>query len=106
MSVVVNLTNPSDAKLLVDQALTQYLGRQATEEESTQFHALLNQAETRNPQVATPTSRSGGLNPQQAAKEYAMSQGDAAEFAANTQYMDWLMAKITKDTTEGVASGL
>lgn len=105
-SVVAQLTNPSDAQVIVDQALQSYLGRDASPKERDKFLKLLNQAEMENPRVATQTSTSGGLNSTQAAKEFAMSRKDAAEYMANTQYMDWLVDKVASDPTEGMASGL
>lgn len=105
-SRVVSLSNPQDARVLVDNALTEYLGRAATEEESAQFLKILNAQERANPQVNTPGSQSGGVNREQIAKEFGRSRDDAAEFMANTQYMDWFMNKIVQDPTEGIASGL
>lgn len=108
-----NLTNKTDATMLVDQALTQYLGREATPKEREKFWSTLNNAQMKNPNVAhssggaNPTvTQSGGLNTQQAAKEFAMSRKDAAEYMANTQYTDWLMEMASADPTEGMASGL
>jgi hypothetical protein len=103
---VVKLTNPSDAQALVDSALQQALGRDAHPGERKKFLELLNQAEVENPYVSEPGVQGGGLNAQQAAKEFAMSRKDSAEFMVNTQYMDWFMDKITRDETEGIASGL
>ena len=105
-STVVNLTNPGDARVLVDNALNDYLGRAATEEESSEFLKVLNNQERANPQMRTPSSSSGGVNREQVAKEFGRSRDDAAEFMANTQYMDWFMDKIVADPTEGIASGL
>ncbi len=112
-TVQLNLTNQSDAAMLVDQALTQYLGREATAQEKEKFWGVLNGAEQRNPNVSQNSGgqnqsivNSGGVNPQQAAKEFAQSRKGAAEYMANTQYADWLFEKIAADPTEGIASGL
>lgn len=105
-SSVVNLTNPSDARALVDNALSSYLGRAATTEEAEQFLGVLNAQERANPINTTKSSRSGGVNTQQVAKDFARSQEGAAEFMADTQYMDWFMNKITGDPTKEIASGL
>ncbi len=109
----VQLTNESDAAVLVDQALDTYLGRQATEGEREQFWKMLNKRQSANPVVTQNSGGAnnvsmtvGGMNPQQAAKEFALSRDDAAEYMANTQYTDWLMEKIASDPTEGIASGL
>jgi hypothetical protein len=112
-TVQLNLTNQSDAAVLVDQALTQYLGREATAKEKEKFWGVLNGAQQQNPNVSQNSGgqnasivNSGGVNPQQAAKEFAMSRKGAAEYMANTQYADWLFEKIAADPTEGIASGL
>ena len=105
-SSVVNLTNPSDAKILIDNALQQYLGRAATEEESTAFMGTLNSIEKKNPLKSTPGSRSGGVNPQQVAKEVAMADENYAETAVNSTYMNWLVEGIQNDPTKGIESGL
>jgi len=109
----VQLTNQSDAEVLVDQALNQYLGRQATDGERDQFWKMLNRQQMKSPTVTTNSGgtnntsmTAGGVNTQEAAKEFALSRDDAAEYMANTQYTDWLMEKIAADPTEGIASGL
>jgi hypothetical protein len=105
-STVVNLTNPDDAKVFVDNALKTYLGRAATQEESDTFLSTLNKVERQNPIRTTPSSRSGGTNPQLIAQEFGRSQEGAAEFLAATQYTDWMMESVRSDVTEGLASGL
>lgn len=105
-SRVIDLTNPSDAKVLADQALNTYLGRAANEEETSAFMSALNKVERQNPVITTPSSRSGGVNNAQVAKEFAQSQEGAAEYLASTQYMDWFMEKMASDPTEGIQSGL
>jgi hypothetical protein len=105
-STVVNLTNPSDARLVVNNALQQYLGRDATEEESEAFLNTLNQVERKNPIRTTKSSRSGGVNPNEVAKEVAMADKNYAETAVNSTYMGWLLDAVQQDPTEGVVSGL
>jgi hypothetical protein len=105
-STVVNLTNPDDAKVFVDNALKTYLGRAATQEESDTFLSTLNKVERQNPIRSTPSSRSGGTNPQLVAQEFGRAQEGAAEFLAATQYTDWMMESVRSDVTEGLASGL
>ena len=70
-------------------------------------------AQMENPTVTHSTggpnptvTQMGGMNPQQAAKEFALSRKDAAEYMANTQYTDWLLEKAANDPTEGIESGL
>ena len=114
-STSVQLSSASDAELLVDQALTNYLGRQADEGEREKFWELLKKGQRANPTVTVTTPNgpgeqssvtTGGFNEQQAATEFALSQKDSAEYMANTQYMDWLMESVSQDSTEGIASGL
>jgi hypothetical protein len=105
-SRVIDLTNPSDAKVLADSALSDYLGRAANEEETSMFLSTLNKVERQNPIITTQSSRSGGVNREQVAKEFAQSQEGAAEYLASTQYMDWFMEKVASDPTEGIESGL
>jgi hypothetical protein len=105
-SVVVDLTNPSDAQIVVDNALTSYLGRRATEEELSSFLSTLNKAERKNPVVTSPTQRSGGVNRELVAREFAESRDEAAETMVNSQYMGWFEQLMSRDVTEGIESGL
>lgn len=119
---VVNLTDPSQAQILVDDALTQYLGRDATEEERVEFYKALNRLEKKNPQIQTSTqtvtpkgnalrvSKSssttrGGIDARVVAEEYAASRPEAAETAMSGQLMDWFMEKVLKDPMEGLEVG-
>jgi hypothetical protein len=102
----VNLTNPTDAKVLVDNALQQYLGRDATKEEQSAFYKALQGQERTNPQVTTKTSSSGGVNTQEIAKEYAQARPDYAEYTTDTKFRTYLMSAITADPTQGMRSGL
>lgn len=105
-SRVVDFTNPSDAQVLVNNALGTYLGREATTEESATFLSTLNKLQQQNPIVSTPSSRSGGVNRDQVAKEFGQAQEGSAEYMASTQYMDWFMENLAADPTEGLQSGL
>jgi hypothetical protein len=104
--VRVNLTNPTDAKMLVDNALQQYLGRDATKEEQAVFYKSLQGQERSNPQVTTKTSSSGGVNTQEIAKEFAQSRPDYAEYTTDTKFRGYLMSAIMADPTQGMRSGL
>lgn len=106
VSRVVNLTNPDDAKMVVNAALQQYLGRDATDSEIKEFTKALNKAERGAPIVTTRTQRSGGVSPQQRAIEFAQARPEAAETAVATKYMDWFIDKVAADPTKGIASGL
>lgn len=95
----VNLTNPEDAQVLVQNALTQYLGRNATEQELAAFTKALRKEEQASPQIdqgvssRSGTSRvtTGGVSAAQAqdmAKDFAQSRPDYAEFQASTNLLD------------------
>lgn len=110
---VINLTNPSDARVLVDNALTQYLGRRATQEESDTFFKTLNKLERQSPQITTESGKQtrkavqqGGLNRELVAREFAESREDAAEFMVQSQYMNWFEDLLTRDPTGRLTSGL
>lgn len=103
---IVNLTNPQDAEVLVDNALTQYLGRQATQEELDKFLRTLNRAERRNPVIASTSGQSGGINQQLMAQEFATSRPEAGETQAATTYMGWMMDALTQPVAGGIESGL
>ena len=105
-SSVVNLTNPDDAQVLVNNSLNQYLGRDATDDERDAFLETLNKVERKNPIVSTPSARSGGTNTSQVAKEFALSRDTAAEDTANTTYMNWMAEALMETPNEGVVSGL
>lgn len=103
---VVNLTNPQDAEVLVDNALTSYLGRQATEEELSEFLKTLNRQQRKNPVVVSQAGQTGGVNEQLIAEEFAAARPEAAETQAATTYMGWMMDALTGDETGGIQSGL
>jgi hypothetical protein len=104
--VRVNLTNPTDAKMLVDNALQQYLGRDATKEEQAVFYKSLQAQERANPNVSNQAGTSGGLNQRQVAKEFAQSRPDYAEYTTDTKFRGYLMSAIMADPTQGMRSGL
>jgi hypothetical protein len=95
----VNLTNPSTARSVLDNALGGYLGRTPTQKEYKYFIGALNMAEEDAPSVSdrvvrssgginqTVTSKgktSGGVSAQQFATEYAKSDEDYAETRLST----------------------
>jgi hypothetical protein len=106
----VNLTDPGTAKILVDQALTQYLGRKASEQEINEFRKALTAQEMSNPntvQAGTTTTKKGkkttssaslvqggGFNPQAFAEQYALGQEGAAEYQAATTFLDTFMNSL------------
>ena len=100
----VNLTDPSSARKLVDDALTNYLGRAATSEEQQAFQKALNMQERQSPTVTqqqsttraaggkavttSATETQGGFNPSTFAEEFARGQQGAGEYQAATTYLN------------------
>lgn len=90
-----NITNPQAAKRLVNQAMSSYLGREATAQEIKQFAKALNAEERQNPTVQTISVDGsgqsqlveGGMDAAQFTQEYAESRPDYAEYRAATDLM-------------------
>lgn len=95
----VNLSNPSEARAFLDNALGEYLGRLPDDEEYENFRKALNAQQRMSPEIAESTQTvtpqgqarrevesdeetSGGVEPRQFAREFARSQEGAAETAA------------------------
>lgn len=97
----ITLTSATDALYLLNQAMTEYLGRQATRQELSQFVKLLNNMERDNPVVATmdgdTTTQQGGFNPATFAEQFAKSRGGSAEFQAVTTFLDAMLSAISQD---------
>lgn len=94
----VNLTNPSEARAFLDNALGEYLGRRPTTDEYENFTKALNIQQRGAPVITTSettvtpqgdalrvqegeSTRKGGFTPGQFAKEFARGQEGAAETA-------------------------
>lgn len=103
----VDLTDPTQAKGLINDVLSQMLGRAANPEELSQFTATLNAAERANPEVTTtsttydagePVSSStvstGGLDRRQVMIDRAQSLPDYGAYQAATTYADALFRAI------------
>lgn len=121
---VIDITNPSQVKLLLDNTLQNYLGRDATAEERATFMDTLNKLQREQPQVVktttkmsasgkptqtrkSTTERMAGIEPQAIAQEFARSRDEAAEQRMGGKYMDWFMQKLmAAPVTEMVSSGL
>lgn len=105
-NVTVGLTNEFDARSLVDDALNQWLGRDAKPKEREQFWKQLNKAQSANPNVRSGVTgpggmsdvQSGGFGAEQAAEDFAKSRTDYAEVQASTTLMDWLQSSLANDT--------
>jgi hypothetical protein len=103
-STSVNLTDPKTAKGLINNAMTQALGRAATEEEIAEFVDALHAQQYANPQTSTSTynadgsqvstTSSGGVDAGQIALEAAQSEDDYAEVQAGTTYFNALMSMV------------
>lgn len=95
----INLTNPTQARAFLDNALGEVLGRLPNEEEYENFRKALNAQERMAPvitesestvtpqgkarrEVEAESTRRGGVTPGQFATEFARSQEGAAETAA------------------------
>lgn len=94
------ISTKDEAYGTLNQALTAYLGREATQEELSQFTAQLNAFERKNPTVSTTTGTStivsGGAEGarERMATEFARSQEGSAAFRAGTYYYDALLDAI------------
>lgn len=94
----VNLTDPGTAQLLVDQALEQYLGRKASEQEVKKFRRALAKAErgapTRIDIEGSRQTTSGGFNPAAFAQEFARGMEGSAEYQTATTFLDEFMSAL------------
>lgn len=94
----VNLTDPGTAETLINQALQQYLGRQASDVEVKQFRKALRKAERGAPTEidieGTTQIRKGGFNPSTFAQEYAEGMEGAAEYQAATTFLDTFIGSL------------
>jgi hypothetical protein len=93
------LTDPDTAEYIVNQSLTQYLGRAASQKESAAFLKALNRHERANPTVTTPTGAAGsvatgGSNAQAYAEEYAQSRKGASEHTAAVDFLNTFLSSL------------
>jgi hypothetical protein len=94
------ISTKDEAYSTLNNALREYLGREATQDELSQFTAQLNAFERKNPVVRTTTGTSatvsggtGGAGGRMAT-EFARSQEGSAAFRAGTYYYDALLDAI------------
>lgn len=94
----VNLTNYTAAKAILNAAMSQWMGRQASDSEIDQFLAQLNAQEMRNPSTVEDIGgimvQAGGFEPQQFAEDFVKSLDGSAEFQAATTYLDAFIAAL------------
>jgi hypothetical protein len=111
-STYVNLASESGARKLVDDALGQYLGRRATEDEAAQFYQALLKEQKANPQVTSGYSngrgsesavRQEGLDPTQYARDFARSREDYAETQTQTVVKGLITQAIRSANQDWVA---
>lgn len=106
----VSLSSASNAKAILNNALSAHLGRAATAKEQAAFLKSLNAEERATPSVTTQTtSGSGtgsvstsavtkqGMNPSQYAEDWARSREGAAEYAA-MGYLDSFLNSLANPT--------
>lgn len=95
----VSLTNYTTAKAILNQAMSAWLGRQASEAEVSNFLALLNEQEKANPVVQDFSGdiaiQSGGFDPQQFAEDFAKAQPGSGEYQAVTTYLDAFLSALS-----------
>lgn len=107
----VSLTDAGTARLVIDGALSRYLGRQATSEENKKFLAALNVQEKQNPTITKTsgysdgsgnTSQSststGGFSRDEYAQRFAQAQQGYAEYQAATTYLDAFANALESDS--------
>jgi hypothetical protein len=105
-AISVPHTDPDTAKGLVNQALSTYLGKEASPEELDKFIASLQQHSAENADMTTRTTTTspggstqssqstGGINAQQYAVDWARAQEGSAEFQAASGYFDEFIQAI------------
>jgi hypothetical protein len=114
ITTTVDLTDPGSAMALADSALTQYLGRRASDKEQEQFRKALRAMEMANPQTANVETvrtkdgkkvnttsavvRGGDFNPQVFADEWAQGKEGAGEYQAATTFLDAFIGSLGNPT--------
>lgn len=106
----VSLTNEGTARQLVNNALTKYLGREATVSENRAFLQALNVQEKMNPSVSVVKGSTTGRNTDQTqmttggfdrndfADRFAKSQQGYAEYQTATTYLDAFINALESDS--------
>jgi hypothetical protein len=93
-----DFTDPRTARALIDTSLKAYLGRAATEDEISKFAAALRAEEQANPTVVTSSggvqTRTGGMDAQLFARDYAAQQEGYAEYQVATKYLDLFLGAL------------
>ena len=108
---VISLTDEGTARQVLNRALTQYLGREASDMENKMFLKALNVQEKQNPTTTTTkgytdgsrnTTQSqtveGGFSRDDFATRFARSQEGYAEYQAATTYLDAFINALESDS--------
>jgi hypothetical protein len=97
----IRLTSATDARVILNQAMKTYLGRDATGEEIDKFVGLLNAKERANPIVQEYSGNTalqyGGFNPATFAEDFARSKDGSSEYQAVTTFLDAFMGALDGD---------
>jgi len=95
----IDITNPTEARNMVESAIGGYLGRNPTDYEYKQFLKTIQKADRKNPTISTQkvvstgagggtqktnVKQEGGVDKAQVAKEYAKGRDDYAETSVET----------------------
>lgn len=95
---VVNLTDPGTARTLLDQSLSQYLGRKASVDEIEKFTKALTRKEMANANTAdvvgTTQINRGGFNAAAFADRFASRQEGVPEYQAATSLLDTFIGSL------------
>ena len=108
---LVDLTNPTEARRLVDDTLGSYLGRRATDEEAKTSYRALTAEQKANPAVvegyssgSSDTSvRTNPVDQQQLARDFARSRSDYAETTTQTTVKSLIERAIREADQDWVA---
>ena len=97
-SATIRLTSATDARVILNQAMTQYLGRQATADEINRFVKALNTQERAAPVTTLVDGdlmvQEGGFNPSTFAEDFARSMSGSSEYRAVTSLLDALIGEL------------
>lgn len=101
-SATIRLTSPTDARVILNQAMTQYLGRQATAAEIDKFVKALNTQERATPVTTLVDGdlavQEGGFNPSTFAEDFARSMSGSSEYQAVTSLLNALIGELDGNT--------
>lgn len=101
-SATIRLTNATDARIILNQAMTQYLGRQSTAAEIDKFVKALNTQERAAPVTTLVDGdlvvQEGGFNPSTFAEDFARSMSGSTEYQAVTGLLNALIGELDGNT--------